>query len=162
MCGCRGGGGWGTGGPDPPENHKKLRFLSNTGLLDPLEITKLPSHHSMLGHHQHTSKTPSKWCFAGGPMMAAYSGIWIFPPLKLKKQQKKTVTAGPTLTKLSGSAHCPASTKDCTDKILGQFLGPLWRWFNVTMSPLIQRFGSQKFGFEFNVIWHIWLWLNSF
>ena len=50
---------WGTGGTDPPpplENHKNIGFFSNTG-LDPLKITKLPSQHSMLGLHWHTSKT---------------------------------------------------------------------------------------------------------
>ena len=34
MGGSRGG--WGTGGPDPPENHKNIGFLSNTG-PDPLK-----------------------------------------------------------------------------------------------------------------------------
>ena len=29
----------------------------NTG-SDPLKITKLPIHHSMLGHHRHASETP--------------------------------------------------------------------------------------------------------
>ena len=48
-----------------PEN---IGFLSNTG-PDPLKITKLPSQHSMLGHHRHASETPFKWRFAGGPMM---------------------------------------------------------------------------------------------
>ena len=68
----RGGGGTGGGdresGPPPPKKKKKKKniyiknigFLKNTG-LDPLKITKLPSQHSMLGHHQR---------FAGGPMMA--------------------------------------------------------------------------------------------
>ena len=34
----------GTGGPDHPENHKNIEFLSSTG-PDPLKITKLPSKH---------------------------------------------------------------------------------------------------------------------
>ena len=38
MCGSRGGGG-GTGGSDPPENHKNIGFLSNTS-LDPLKNHK--------------------------------------------------------------------------------------------------------------------------
>ena len=56
MRGSRGGG---TGGLDPPplKNHKYIGFLSNTG-PDPLKITKLPSQHSMLGHHRHASETP--------------------------------------------------------------------------------------------------------
>ena len=53
LCGSRGG----TGGLDPPGIHKNIGFLSNTG-PDPLKITTLPSQHSMLGHHRHTSKMP--------------------------------------------------------------------------------------------------------
>ena len=52
-------------GPDPLKNHKNIGLLSNTG-PDPLKITKLPSQHSMLGHHRPTSETPFKWCLAGG------------------------------------------------------------------------------------------------
>ena len=44
-----GGGGRGSGAPIL-ENHKNIGFLSKTG-LDPLKITKLPSQHSMQGHH---------------------------------------------------------------------------------------------------------------
>ena len=63
-------GGTGGPGPLPPlKNHKNIGFLSNTG-PDHLKITKLPSQHSMLGHHRNASETPFKWCFAGGPMMA--------------------------------------------------------------------------------------------
>ena len=57
-------------GSEPPaKNHKNIGFLSISG-PDPLKITKLPSQHSMLGHHQHTSETPFRWRFDGGPMMA--------------------------------------------------------------------------------------------
>ena len=48
-----------------------IEFFSNTG-PDPLKITKLPSQHSMLGHHRPASETPFKWRFAGGPMMALF------------------------------------------------------------------------------------------
>ena len=39
----------------------------------------------MLGHHQHASKTPFKWRFAGGPMMARLKltdihVLALFPP----------------------------------------------------------------------------------
>ena len=44
-------GGGGAGGLDPLENYKNIGFLSNTG-PDLLNINKLPSHHSMLGHHR--------------------------------------------------------------------------------------------------------------
>ena len=43
-------GGGGAGFPIPLKNRKNIGFLSNTG-LDPLKISKLPSQHSMLGHH---------------------------------------------------------------------------------------------------------------
>ena len=59
----------GTGVPDPPGKHKNIGFLGNTG-PDPLKITKLSSQHLMSGHHRHTSETPFKWRFAGGPVMA--------------------------------------------------------------------------------------------
>ena len=69
----------GTGGPDPPplKNHKNKGFLSNTG-PDPLKIEKLPSQHSMLGHHRPApiSETPFKWRFAGGPMIARFKFYW--------------------------------------------------------------------------------------
>ena len=58
----RGGGGGGDRvfGPHPPthlKNHRSIGFPSNIG-PDPLEITKLPSQHLMLGHHRQASKTP--------------------------------------------------------------------------------------------------------
>ena len=63
--------GGGTGGPDPlPGKSQKYRvFFSNIG-TDPINIGKLPSQLSILGHNQHASKTPLKWRFAGGPKMA--------------------------------------------------------------------------------------------
>ena len=67
MCGSRGG----TGVQTPPEKSRKLGFLSNTG-PDPLKTTKLPSQHSMLGHHRHASETPFKWRFAGMSMTAGF------------------------------------------------------------------------------------------
>ena len=51
-------------GSEPPENHKNIGCPSKTG-PDPLEITKLPSQHSMLCHHRPASETPFKWHFAG-------------------------------------------------------------------------------------------------
>ena len=41
----------------PLKKHKNIGFLSNTG-PDPLKITKLPSYHSVLGHHRYASETP--------------------------------------------------------------------------------------------------------
>ena len=68
MGGSRGVGDKESGHPTL-KNHKNIGFLSNTG-PDPLKITKLPSKHSMLGHHQQASERPFKWLFASGPMMA--------------------------------------------------------------------------------------------
>ena len=90
MCGSRGG----DRGSGSLKNHKNIGYLSNS--LDPLKITKLPSQHSMLGHHQHTSETPFK--FAGGSMMAR---LWWYldPPsshqLKKEKKRKNNVAVGP-------------------------------------------------------------------
>ena len=50
-------GGWGQRVPTPLENYK------NIGLL-----TKLPSQHSILGHHPPANETQFKLCFAGGPL----------------------------------------------------------------------------------------------
>ena len=55
-------------GPDPPGKIQKYR-VPYTG-PDTLKITRLPIHHSMLGHHRPASETPFKWRFAGGPLMA--------------------------------------------------------------------------------------------
>ena len=53
----------GSGGPA-----KAIEFLSNRE-PDPWKTIKLPSQHSILGHHRPASETPFKWRFAGGPMM---------------------------------------------------------------------------------------------
>ena len=48
-------------------------------------MKKLPKQHSMSGHHGHASVRPFKWRFAGGPMMAAYSVIWIHSSKEVAK-----------------------------------------------------------------------------
>ena len=63
------GGGGDRGSGPPLEDDKNIGFLSSAG-PDSFKITKLPSQHSILGHHWQPSETPFKWCFAGGPMMA--------------------------------------------------------------------------------------------
>ena len=57
------------GSGHPLKKYKNIGFPSNTA-PDHLKITKLPSQHSMMRHHQHASETPFKWRLAGGPMMA--------------------------------------------------------------------------------------------
>ena len=65
----------------------------------------------MLGHHQHASKTPFKWRFASGPMMAHLE--WYLDPPTPHQLKKNFVKVGPPLTKFSGSAHdC-----DCFDSL---------------------------------------------
>ena len=92
-------------GPGPPmENHKNKGFLSNTG-PDPLKITKLPSQHSMLGHHRPASKTPFKWRFTGMLMMAHL--LWYLEKRKknVKKDGPPPPPPPPPPWKNFGSAH---------------------------------------------------------
>ena len=63
-----GGSREGTGGPDPPKNHKNIGFLCNTG-PDPLKKPKLPSQHSMLAIIGPPANMPMA-DVAGMPMMA--------------------------------------------------------------------------------------------
>ena len=65
------GGGGAGGGPELPE---KSLILGSLAILVkiPWEIAKLPSQHSMLGHHRSTSETPFKWRLDGWPMMACF------------------------------------------------------------------------------------------
>ena len=59
----------GTGGLDPLENHKNIRFLSNTG-PDSLKNYKATTPAFNVGPSSHARETPLKWRFAGGPMIA--------------------------------------------------------------------------------------------
>ena len=79
-----------------PENYKNAGFLSNAG-PDPLKITKLPSEHSMLGHHRPACKTLFKWHFAGGPMMVRLWRYNVFGLTLLSSTKKNDVKVGPTL-----------------------------------------------------------------
>ena len=78
---------WGQGVRTPLEYYKNIGFLSNTG-PDPLQITKLPSKHSMLCHYRPASETPFKWRFAGGavdgPLIVVFGSF--LPSSSLKKR----------------------------------------------------------------------------
>ena len=88
MRGSRGGDRGSAPPPPPPiEKSQKLRVSSNTG-PDPLEVTKLPSQYSMSGYHRPASKTPFKWRYTGGPMLA--HSWWYLDPLFFPHQLKKT------------------------------------------------------------------------
>ena len=85
MGGSRGGTGGSGSLPPPPKNHKNIGFPSNID-PDPLNITTLPSQHSMVGHYRHASETP----FLAGWWWPTFSGISILSPshqLKKKKRQ---------------------------------------------------------------------------
>ena len=68
-------------------------------------VQTLKNQHSMLGHHEHASKMPFKWHFAGGaddgPLIVVFGSSL---PSSTKKNPKN-VKVGPPLIKFSGSAH---------------------------------------------------------
>ena len=87
MRGSRRGGG-GVRGADPPESLKNIGFHSNIG-PDPLKITKLPNHHSMLSHHRHASETPKmafRWRADDGPLIVVFGSSF------LSSTEKKTLS----------------------------------------------------------------------
>ena len=57
--------------PSPLEKSQNYRVFTNTG-SDPLYNKRLPSQHSMLGHHRPASETPFIWCSAGGTMVVRF------------------------------------------------------------------------------------------
>ena len=69
LCADTEGGGAGGRGYGSLEKSKIKGFLVNI-CPDPLQITKLPSQHSMLDHHRHASETPFKWRFVSRTVMA--------------------------------------------------------------------------------------------
>ena len=76
-------------GGQPLKNHKNVHagFLSNTG-PDPLinhKATFVPSQHSMLCQHGHTSEVPFQWCSAGGVVMAHLVVFGSFLPSSTEK-----------------------------------------------------------------------------
>ena len=78
MSGSRKGEGDDRGLPPPPPLKKKKKKKSQKYRvswqycsLSP-KMTKLPSQHSMSGHHRHSSETPFKWRFAGRQMMVLF------------------------------------------------------------------------------------------
>ena len=84
-----GGGGGGTGGPDTPWKITKIQGFLAILMQDLLKITKLPSHHSNVGHYRHASKMPFQWRFAGGLMMAHFSGIVSISLSHQQQQQQR-------------------------------------------------------------------------
>ena len=73
-------------GPPPLKNHKYIGFPSITG-PSPLKNQRLPSQHSMLGHHRYASEVPFKLRFAGGPIMARL--WWYLDPLSPHQLKKR-------------------------------------------------------------------------
>ena len=69
-------------------------------------MTKLPSMHSMSGHHRHANEMPSKWRFTGtDDGIIVVFGHSLSSSTKKKKKKKNVVKVRPPLTKLSGSEH---------------------------------------------------------
>ena len=129
MRGSRGG----DRGPDhrPLEIHKNIVFLGKLVWI-PWKITKLLSQHSLFGYHRPASKTPFKWRFAGGPIIARFQCYSdpLSSPHQLKTQQQN-VRVGLPLTKRFGSVH---------GVLLLPFLFiPRKAWYCVTIATLTFR-----------------------
>ena len=74
--------GLGSGSGPPLKNHKNIGFSSNTG-PDPLKITKLPSQHSMLGHHRF------RWWADDGPLIVVLGSPLPSSTMTRKKKHSK-------------------------------------------------------------------------
>ena len=68
MRGSRGGD-RGTGPPPLAKSQKYILSNNAPGLLENHKATKLAF---LSGYHRPASETPSKWRFAGGPMMVRF------------------------------------------------------------------------------------------
>ena len=82
-------------GPDKSQN---IGVSSNTG-PDPLKLAKLPSQHSMLGHHRHASETPLmafRWRADNGSLKVVLGSS--LPSATKKTTTKNVVQVGPPLT----------------------------------------------------------------
>ena len=64
---------------------------------------RLPRHHLMFGHHQPVSQPAKYWWADDGPLLVLFGSS--IP----SSTKKNSVRVGPTLTKLSGSAHVSLS-----------------------------------------------------
>ena len=90
MSGSRGGTG----------KSQKYRFFLAILVWIPWKITKLPSQHSLSGYHWPASKTPFKWRFAGGRMMACFFAVYGSSILPSSTEKKKCCQSWTPLTKL--------------------------------------------------------------
>ena len=88
---------WGAGQgvrPPPPGKSQKYRVSEQYLSGSPEKITKLPTQHSMLGHHRHASETPYKWRFAGGPMMSRLQ--WYLDPTSPRQLKNRCQMCTPS------------------------------------------------------------------
>ena len=79
------------------KNHKNIGIPSNTGPATKPAFNVGPS-----SARQRNAISTFQWRFAGGPMLARF---WSYLDPLSPHQLKNVVNVGPTLTKLSGSAH---------------------------------------------------------
>ena len=80
----------------PPERSQKIGFLSHTD-PDPMKNRKDTKPEFNVRHHRDASKTPFKWRFTGGPMMSAFSGVWILSLLINKKASSSICIISPLI-----------------------------------------------------------------
>ena len=95
---CRSRGGAGARGPDPRlKNHKGFGFLSNTS-PDPLKNHKATKPAFNVGNgHWPASKTPLKWRFVAGLMIAHFKCYFDpISPHQLKKHCQSLIPSGKT------------------------------------------------------------------
>ena len=100
----------------PPGKSQNLGFLSNTG-PDHLKNPELLSQPSILGHYLHASKTPFKWRFAGGSMMAHLKWHLFGSSLPSKKRSQSWTTSDKTFwiracfpNSVEAKSHHPSQT----------------------------------------------------
>ena len=89
--------------------HARVQIGAGPDMPIPWKIAKLLGSLAILVHntwktqiYQASIQSSFKYRFAGGPMKALFSGIWILSPLI---NLNKVVRGWPRLTKLSGSTH---------------------------------------------------------
>ena len=124
-------------GPPPPWKWKNIGFLSNTG-PDPLKIEKLPSQHSLLGHHRSVpvSETPLKWRFAGGPTIDRFKCYLNSLSPHKKQKQKKTPS---DVVRVWQSFLDPHMVAYIDDAHVGPMMTTYWFFYSISFVAVSAR-----------------------